>query len=254
MKIKNLKMKLLMFILILTDTKLMKYQGVENVSNEKNEYIMNENLEEIDMIKDTLEEKASWKYELVWKKWMYEGVNSPEDYSWIMGKLNHEKMKYVHGMENTHGCVQGVRVHVQIYVHGHVHGAHEHGVHELLKSNNICQNIKRKVHDKWQDDSILLKDSLIRHERLQYTRLSQMKFLNRKMKLRYMWRKSKKRINKEEHIKNGNLKNNIKILHWNLGNKHWKRKINEIELLVNERKPDIVLISEAYIFTENEKF
>ena len=40
----------------------------------------------------------------------------------------------------------------------------------------------------------------------------------------------------------------LSILHWNMGSTFWANKTAEIKLLVNEKDPDIVMISEANIF------
>ena len=44
---------------------------------------------------------------------------------------------------------------------------------------------------------------------------------------------------------------NLKITHWNAGNKHWKNKRTEIQQIIINRKPEILLISEANIYAEN---
>ena len=44
---------------------------------------------------------------------------------------------------------------------------------------------------------------------------------------------------------NGKLRHTINIMHWNAGNKHWKRKIEEIEALTIEKMPDLLFITEA---------
>ena len=56
------------------------------------------------------------------------------------------------------------------------------------------------------------------------------------------------------HILNGNRITNLKIMHWNLGNKFWKRKVEEIQLLTIDEKPDFLFISEANLFSIDEDY
>ena len=67
------------------------------------------------------------------------------------------------------------------------------------------------------------------------------------------WRKhkikaSRKRRNKSIKIIKGNRKSNYKILHWNLGARYWQNKLEDIEVLLNQYKPDLCLISEANLW------
>ena len=48
---------------------------------------------------------------------------------------------------------------------------------------------------------------------------------------------------------NGNRMNVLKLSHWNAGNSKWETKIIEIEALVLERKPDILFITEANMWS-----
>ena len=59
-----------------------------------------------------------------------------------------------------------------------------------------------------------------------------------------------KKINKLQHIMNGNLKNTLKVIHWNLGSKKWNRKLVEIGNLLDEHKPDLCYISEANLWED----
>ena len=52
-------------------------------------------------------------------------------------------------------------------------------------------------------------------------------------------------------ITNGNRRNALDILHWNLGSTHWIRKTHHVQQLVDEKSPDILIISEANLFLEN---
>ena len=62
------------------------------------------------------------------------------------------------------------------------------------------------------------------------------------------WALSSKERNNLQKTKNGNIMKQLKILHWNLGAKLWKNKLEEIELLLEQYKPDICLISEANLW------
>ena len=48
-------------------------------------------------------------------------------------------------------------------------------------------------------------------------------------------------------MKNGNTVNKISIIHWNMGSRLWENKLEELELLLSEKKPDLCFISEANI-------
>ena len=68
------------------------------------------------------------------------------------------------------------------------------------------------------------------------------------------WGCSQKVRNKETKAYNGNGTKSLKITHWNMGSCHWINKIVEIQILTDEICPDIALISEANIFSENFDF
>ena len=43
----------------------------------------------------------------------------------------------------------------------------------------------------------------------------------------------------------------MKVTHWNAGSKHFKNKLVEIQDFLASRKPDILFISEANVFSSN---
>ena len=57
-----------------------------------------------------------------------------------------------------------------------------------------------------------------------------------------------KKRNKLQKIRNGNRVEQLKIIHWNLGSKLWCNKLEDIELLLTEFKPDLCYISEANLW------
>ena len=59
---------------------------------------------------------------------------------------------------------------------------------------------------------------------------------------------SAKLSNKMKRSINGNIHQNIKIIHWNIGSKLWGNKMIEIECLLQEQKPQLCFISEANIW------
>ena len=65
---------------------------------------------------------------------------------------------------------------------------------------------------------------------------------------------ARKMRNKNQKIKNGNrvYQSKLKILHWNLGSRQWKNKIEDIELLLSEYKPDLCYVSEANMWNNLE--
>ena len=58
---------------------------------------------------------------------------------------------------------------------------------------------------------------------------------------------SGKMRNKFQKMKNGNgqCRQNVSLLHWNLGSKMWTRKQTEIEAVIIQYVPDVFVISEA---------
>ena len=66
-----------------------------------------------------------------------------------------------------------------------------------------------------------------------------------------IWKLSPKKRNKQIKSKNGNINSTIKITHWNAGSGHWVNKRTEIQNIIDSRKPDILLLSEANLFLEN---
>ena len=67
------------------------------------------------------------------------------------------------------------------------------------------------------------------------------------------WAKPSKLRNKQIKTYNGNRKNSISIMHWNLGSKYWEKKQTEIQALVDQYSPDVLFISEANYFHDTPK-
>ena len=69
----------------------------------------------------------------------------------------------------------------------------------------------------------------------------------RKCKKSKMLEKSTKDLNREARSRNGNgtTRSNITIMHWNLGSKRWIRKMDELEAVTIQYRPDIFAVSEA---------
>ena len=44
---------------------------------------------------------------------------------------------------------------------------------------------------------------------------------------------------------NGNGRNSLCVLHWNMGSRHWRRKTDDIVQILSVRNPDLFLVSEA---------
>ena len=65
------------------------------------------------------------------------------------------------------------------------------------------------------------------------------------------WSNTGKIRNKQVKTINGNRNNAINILHWNMGPMFWKRKTDNIQLLVDEKSPDVLLISESNLFLDD---
>ena len=64
---------------------------------------------------------------------------------------------------------------------------------------------------------------------------------------------SNKIRNKMTKIKNGNILRDIKISHWNAGSKYWKNKIEEIQYLLDTNNREILLVSEANVYKNDEE-
>ena len=58
---------------------------------------------------------------------------------------------------------------------------------------------------------------------------------------------SSKKRNKGKKIINGNgqIRNILTVVHWNLGARQWQRKIEEMEMLLLEKEPDLAFITDA---------
>ena len=50
---------------------------------------------------------------------------------------------------------------------------------------------------------------------------------------------------------NGIKKGNLKVLHWNLGARLWKNKLVDLELLLEEHRPDLCFITEANLWQDH---
>ena len=59
------------------------------------------------------------------------------------------------------------------------------------------------------------------------------------------WSISNKLRNNTVKVRNGNGKNSISILHWNMGGKQWQRKTLEIRQVLSTKSPDIFIVPEA---------
>ena len=66
------------------------------------------------------------------------------------------------------------------------------------------------------------------------------------------WYRGNKCRNKRQKCYNGNIKKTMKICHWNLSSTHWIRKVHSIESMLFDMDPDIAIISEANILSEND--
>ena len=53
---------------------------------------------------------------------------------------------------------------------------------------------------------------------------------------------------------NGNIRNSLDIVHWNLGGRRWENKTQDIQAFVDEFNPDAAFISEANIYKEVEDY
>ena len=58
-----------------------------------------------------------------------------------------------------------------------------------------------------------------------------------------------KESNKKVKCTNGNIDRSIKVAHWNLGSSYWDKKVEEVQLFVDELNPDIAIILEANLFS-----
>ena len=53
---------------------------------------------------------------------------------------------------------------------------------------------------------------------------------------------------------NGNIRNALVIAHWNMGSSYWINKTTELQLMLEDIKPDIALITEANIFRGDPEY
>ena len=68
------------------------------------------------------------------------------------------------------------------------------------------------------------------------------------------WFMTAKIKNKNVKIVNGNIRKEISVIHWNMGSGHWKNQTAEINLVLNDRSPDIAIFSEANIFHDTQDY
>ena len=68
----------------------------------------------------------------------------------------------------------------------------------------------------------------------------------------YQWSLAARIRNNLKRSTNGNIHSNVNIIHWNSGNKKWVNKRNEISQILMDLKPDIMFVSEANIFVEDQ--
>ena len=61
---------------------------------------------------------------------------------------------------------------------------------------------------------------------------------------------SSKDFNKRVRARNGNQTNQLRIAHWNIGAKLWNNKIEQIEMVLEDLKPDLLYISEANLWKD----
>ena len=73
---------------------------------------------------------------------------------------------------------------------------------------------------------------------------------DRKLRNDSNWCISNKLRNKNIKSINGNGKNSINFVNWNLGPRLWRNKVEEIQLLVDDFVPDIAFIAEANIWND----
>ena len=73
--------------------------------------------------------------------------------------------------------------------------------------------------------------------------------LFRKSDCEKTWFFSNQKMNKKIKIQNGNGQKCVEIMHWNLGARKWQNKLDEIQALVDEFKPDFCFLSEANLST-----
>ena len=48
--------------------------------------------------------------------------------------------------------------------------------------------------------------------------------------------------------------NSISIVHWNMGNRKWVNKVEDLQGMLADLKPNIAMISEANLFAEDPDF
>ena len=69
-----------------------------------------------------------------------------------------------------------------------------------------------------------------------------------------IWSTSNKTRNRIIKSMNGNGKNSLKITQWNMGSTFWIRKTQEIQIMIQEYDPDIAIITEANIFSQDRDY
>ena len=68
------------------------------------------------------------------------------------------------------------------------------------------------------------------------------------------WLLSNRHRNKIIKSYNGNRRKAVSVIHWNMGSSFWKHKLVEIKSIISEKNPDILIISEANIFKNDNDY
>ena len=147
-----------------------------------------------------------------------------------------------------------------------------HNINENCKTNVTCvmTNIKNQI--KWENMfklNIKMTNvtSVMTNMKTQIKWENMIKFNTKKTKLKInkygypphkeknhtKWKLSQKKLNKLTKIMNGNKNiKALKILQWNMGSRFLSKKRDEIQAIMDDMKPDIMVITEANMFCNEQ--
>ena len=72
--------------------------------------------------------------------------------------------------------------------------------------------------------------------------------------LKYFWSSTRKEVNRKIKSQNGNGRNSLNLLHWNMGSKFWRNKMDEIRQVIVDKSSDIFTITDTITITDMRKY
>ena len=207
----NLKKLLILVILLFTSTGRFvdrEYKDINKGMEEQGKPSNEVDREDWFKTKEDMEKKATKTYNVAWTNWFEKEILLSGRQNWMETKpASASKLENYRGKETD--------AKIEIFEHGHW----------------------SKLEIQWKDDEEMETEKWSKMRKEILTISTNKKEIKRNIsEVYYVWKKLKKEINLSVHMVNGNRKSSLNILHWNLGNKHWVRKTEAIQCLLDEEK------------------